>query len=87
MYLAYHTDYELLKKCDAVFAVPLGRDPGTLVEVGIAIAMGKPVITFDPRRENENTMVVVGSSVYSENLDTCLNGTFMALSKLRAESQ
>jgi nucleoside 2-deoxyribosyltransferase len=87
LYRAYHTDYELLKKCDAVFAVPIGRDPGTLVEVGMAIAMGKPVITFDPRHENENTMVVVGSSVYSAELDVCLNGTFTALAKLRAGSR
>lgn len=87
LYRAYHMDYELLKECDAVFAVPLGRDPGALVEVGLAIAMGKPVITFDPRQENENTMVVVGSSVYSADLDACLNGTFSALAKLRAESQ
>lgn len=83
----YLMDYELLKECDAVFAVPLGRDPGTLVEIGMAIAMGKPVITFDPRQENENTMVVVGSSVYSADLDACLNGTFDALAKLRAESR
>lgn len=84
---AYHTDCQLLAECAAVFAVPLDRDPGTLVEVGMAIEMGKPVITYDPRRENENTMVVVGSSVYSADLDACLNGTFDALAKLRAESQ
>jgi nucleoside 2-deoxyribosyltransferase len=85
MHRAYHMDYELLKECDAVFAVPLGRDPGALVEIGIAIALEKPVITFDPRQENENTMVVVGSSVYSADLDACLNGAFNALAKLRAE--
>ncbi|MFM0292237.1 nucleoside 2-deoxyribosyltransferase [Paraburkholderia sp. RL17-380-BIE-A] len=87
LYRTYHMDYELLKECDAVFAVPLDRDPGTLVEVGMAIAMGKPVVTFDPRQENENTMVVVGSSVYSADLDACLNGIFNALAKLRAESR
>ncbi|WP_221767905.1 nucleoside 2-deoxyribosyltransferase [Pseudomonas aeruginosa] len=83
----YHMDYQLLKECDAVFAIPLGRDPGTLVEIGMAIEMGKPVITYDPRRENENTMVVVGSSVYSAALDACLNGTFNAIAELRAESR
>jgi nucleoside 2-deoxyribosyltransferase len=82
----YHMDCQLLKECVAVFAVPLDRDPGTLVEIGMAIEMGKPVITYDPRKENENTMVVVGSSVYSADLDACLNGTFDALAKLRAES-
>lgn len=83
----YHMDYQLLNECDAVFGVPLGRDPGTLVEIGMAIALGKPVITFDPRRENDNTMVVAGSVVYSAALDECLNGTFNVLATLRAESK
>ncbi|WP_321938071.1 nucleoside 2-deoxyribosyltransferase [Burkholderia cepacia] len=83
----YYMDCQLLEECDAVFAIPFDRDPGTLVEIGMAIQMDKPVITYDPRRQNENTMVVVGSSVYSADLETCLNGTFDALAKLRAESQ
>lgn len=83
----YHMDYQLLKECDAVFAVPLNRDPGTLVEIGMAIEMGKPVITYDPRSENENTMVVAGSSLYSGDLDKCLNGTFNAVAGLRAKSR
>lgn len=83
----YHLDCQLLKECNAVFAVPLNRDPGTLVEIGMAIEMGKPVITYDPRHENENTMVVIGSSVYSDSLDACLNGTFNAIAELRAKSR
>lgn len=79
----YHLDHQLLKECDAVFAIPLERDPGTLVEIGMAIEMGKPVITYDPRIENENTMVVAGSSIYSPDLDVCLNGTFKLVSDLR----
>ncbi|MGO4382502.1 nucleoside 2-deoxyribosyltransferase [Pseudoduganella sp. RAF53_2] len=83
----FQKDYQLLTDCDAVFAVPLGRDPGTLVEIGMAIALGKPVITFDPRNENPNTMVMAGSDVYSGVLDECLNGTFQVLAKLRARTQ
>lgn len=83
----YQMDCQLLKECEVVFAVPLERDPGTLVEIGMAIEMGKPVITYDPRRENENTMVVVGSSVYSANLDECLNGIFKVIAEQRSESQ
>lgn len=86
MHRSYLMDLHLLQECDAVFAVPLGRDPGTLVEIGLAIAMDKPVITFDPFNENENTMVMAGSSVYSADLDECLNGTFNALAALRAKS-
>jgi hypothetical protein len=79
----YHLDYELLKKCDVVFAIPLGRDPGTLVEIGMGIALEKPIITYDPRRENSNTMVLGGSVVYSPTLDECLNGIFTVLATLR----
>ncbi|WP_421911268.1 nucleoside 2-deoxyribosyltransferase [Marinobacter sp.] len=85
--LTYQMDCQLLRECDVVFAIPLDRDAGTLVELGMAIEMGKPVITYDPRCENENTMVVSGSSVYSSNLDACLNGTFNVIAKLRAESR
>jgi nucleoside 2-deoxyribosyltransferase len=78
----YFSDVKILKECVAVFAIPIERDPGTLVEIGLAIEMGKPVVTFDPRSENRNTMVVSGSSFYSSDLDVCLNGIFEVLSKL-----
>lgn len=78
----YSKDYDLLQECDAVFAVPLERDPGTLVEIGIAIALNKPIITYDPKAENKNTMVIAGSTHYSQDLDECLNGLFDVLSKL-----
>jgi len=75
-------DLAILHECAVVFAVPLGRDPGTLIEMGYAMAGKQPVITFDPRRENNNTMVAGGSARYSDNLDQCLNGLFDAVSKL-----
>ncbi|PLW75762.1 nucleoside 2-deoxyribosyltransferase [Cohaesibacter celericrescens] len=78
----FSKDLRILDECAAVFAVPLGRDPGTLVEMGYAVARKLPVITFDPRSENHNTMVVGGSVCYSDNLDQCLNGLFEAVSKL-----
>jgi hypothetical protein len=79
--VAYARDVELLKECKVVFAVPLGRDPGTLVEIGLALAMSKPVVVFDPRNENNNTMVVVGSATYSADIDVCLNGLFQVLGR------
>ena len=76
----YERDCQLLRDCALVLAIPLERDPGTLVEMGIAIASGIPVVTFDPRQENKNTMVICGSKCYSDDLDICLNGIFDALS-------
>ncbi len=80
-------DIALLEECRVIFAVPLERDPGTLVEMGLAMARGKPVITFDPRRENNNTMVAGGSAAYSDDLDICINGLFIEISKLWMASQ
>jgi len=78
----YQKDVALIDECAALFAIPLRRDPGTLVEIGLAIAAGKPVITYDPRAENNNTMVICGSDTYSSDLDECLNGLYTALSKI-----
>lgn len=77
----YEKDCELLKMCALVFAVPTDRDPGTLVEIGLAIKAGIPVVTYDPSGKNNNTMVIAGSSFYSSNLDACLNATFQLLSQ------
>lgn len=62
-----------------MFAVPTDRDPGTLVEVGLAIAAGIPVVVFDPGSEAANTMVMAGADHYSTNLDLCLNSVFFML--------
>jgi nucleoside 2-deoxyribosyltransferase len=76
----YQADHDLLRQCALVFAVPTGRDPGTLVEVGIAIEAGIPVVVYDPIGENTNTMVMAGTQHYSADLDSCLNSVFTLLS-------
>lgn len=81
----YRSDYDLLKKCALVFAVPTGRDPGTLVEIGIAIEANIPVIVYDPTSENENTMVIAGAHQYSADLDQCLNSVFRTLSQVGSQ--
>jgi nucleoside 2-deoxyribosyltransferase len=77
----FSSDCTLLRKCALVFAVPTGRDPGSLVEIGIAIESGIPVVVYDPARENANTMVMAGANHYSDELDSCLNAVFIALSE------
>jgi nucleoside 2-deoxyribosyltransferase len=82
----YKNDYDLLKRCELVFAIPTARDPGTLVEIGLAIEAGIPVVVYDPTGDSKNTMVVAGSAVYSNDLDACLNGAFDLLSRRMAAS-
>jgi nucleoside 2-deoxyribosyltransferase/fructose-1-phosphate kinase PfkB-like protein len=81
----YRSDYDLLKECALVFAVPTERDPGTLVEIGIAIEAKIPVIVYDPTGENENTMVVAGADFYSADLDQCLSSVFRILSGVASQ--
>lgn len=83
----YYDDVELLRKCSMVFSIPLQRDPGTLVEMGMAMALGIPVVTYDPNSENENIMVMCGSNSYSSDLDLCVNATFESLSKVRRKAR
>lgn len=83
----YSKDIALLEACDVVFAVPLEKDPGTLVEVGYALKSNTPVITYDPRGENKNTMVMAGSEVFSTSLGECLNGLFSCLSRMRSSEK
>jgi nucleoside 2-deoxyribosyltransferase len=71
----------MLEECSLVFAVPTGRDPGTLVEIGMAIEKDIPVVVYDPGSENMNTMVMAGAVHYSSDLDSCLNAVFTALSE------
>lgn len=79
----YDRDIALLGDCCLVFAIPLHKDPGTLVELGIAIERGMPVVVYDPNKEANNTMVVAGANTYSSDLDCCLNAVFTLLSQGR----
>lgn len=81
----YKADCSLLRNCAIVFAVPTGRDPGTLVEVGIALEANIPVVVYDPAGENRNTMVMAGPWHYSADLDSCLNAVFGILSGVQAK--
>lgn len=83
----YRKDVQLMRECRLLFAVPTSRDAGTLVEIGLAIAQGIPVVVYDPAGECANTMVIAGSNCYSQSLDECLSATFAVLSKARQETQ
>lgn len=74
-------DRNLISECSLVVAVPLDRDPGTLVEVGLASQLGLPIVVYDPRRECHNAMVVGSAACYSDDWDECLNAVFSALSQ------
>lgn len=80
--MAFNEDIALLEKCDVLFGVPINRDPGTLVEIGMAFKQKIPIITYDPYNENNNNMLLNSSTYYSCHLDSCLDSLFLNLSKL-----
>lgn len=73
-------DRQLLQECDAVVALPLGNDPGTLVEIGLAAAMNKPCIVWDPDRRHCNPMLLATSAVFDQ-LDDVISHVFQLLGR------
>jgi len=76
----YEKDATLLRSSSLVFAIPTGRDPGTLIEIGLAVERNIPVVIFDAHGECNNTMAIGSAYCYSSDLDECLNATFRCLS-------
>lgn len=83
----YQKDLQLLRSCQLVFAIPTARDPGTLVEIGLATALGIPVVVYDPSGQSSNTMVMAGNASYSSDLGISLNATFSVLGRKWLESR
>lgn len=54
-------DLEGLERCDRVFAILDGGDPGTMFEVGYARKMGIPVYAYAETVDPENSKMVTGS--------------------------
>jgi nucleoside 2-deoxyribosyltransferase len=62
-------DMRLLEQCRLVVAVYEDNDPGTLIEIGIAIAQGKPVIVYDPYSRASNLILQFLPSALVHTLD------------------
>jgi nucleoside 2-deoxyribosyltransferase len=77
----YDSDVRLLYECQMVLAVMLYDDPGTLVEIGLALGAGIPVIIYDPYNEARNPMVTQSAHLISSNLDEIIGQVFVLASK------
>ena len=74
-------DLELLSNCDLVVGVLLHDDPGTLIEVGIAIEKQIPVIIFDPFKQANNLMLTELPILVSADLDRVIAEVFIQAGK------
>jgi nucleoside 2-deoxyribosyltransferase len=73
-------DLAVLDECRLLVAVLLFDDPGTLVEVGLAIERGLPVIVYDPHGTARNPFIRDLPAVVSSSLDIVVSGVFEQVS-------
>lgn len=59
-------DLDAIKSCDAMFAILNGSSPGTVFEVGYAVALGKPVYCVAQNMSENNLKLPVGSGAIVE---------------------
>src|SRR6267154_41776 len=72
----FNKDMALLEDCSILIAVLLFHDPGTLIELGYASAMGMPTILFDPFDQASNCMLTELPTIVSNDLDEVIAEIF-----------
>jgi nucleoside 2-deoxyribosyltransferase len=75
-------DLDLLARCELLLAVLLCDDPGTLVEIGVALEKRMPVIVFDPFSRAKNLMLTELPVLVSSDLDEVLAEVFVQAAKI-----
>ena len=65
-----------------MLAVLLYNDPGTLIEIGVAVERGMPVLVYDPYSIAENCMLTEIPNVVSASADQIISELFKYASKL-----
>jgi nucleoside 2-deoxyribosyltransferase/sugar/nucleoside kinase (ribokinase family) len=75
-------DVELLGSCKMLVAVLLYDDPGTLIEIGIALDKMMPVIVFDPFNRAKNLMLTELPVLVSSDLDKVVAEVFVQAAKI-----
>lgn len=79
-------DIQLLNQCSIAIAVLLYDDPGTLIEIGYARAIGIPTIVYDPYKRAKNCMLTELPDLLSSDLDEIITEVFIqSANKLKDE--
>jgi nucleoside 2-deoxyribosyltransferase len=69
-------DLELMNKCDMMIGILLSNDPGTLIEIGMAVQQKMPVIVYDPYEQAQNLMLIELPNLVSHSLDAVISEVF-----------
>ena len=78
-----HADLAMLDQCQLLVAVLLFDDPGTLVEVGLAIERGMPVVVYDPHDIARNPFIHDLPQAVSSSIDVVVSSVFEQVSARR----
>jgi nucleoside 2-deoxyribosyltransferase len=77
-------DVKLIDDCQIMLAVMLFNDPGTLIEIGLAVERQMPLIVYDPYHQAENLMLTQLPNLVSASLDEVITAVFKHAAKRRA---
>jgi len=74
-------DLDLMDECYMLLAVLIANDPGTLIEIGIAVERRMPVVVYDPYERAENLMLTQLPEIVSSSLDCVISQVFRLASR------
>ncbi|MCY2924409.1 MAG: nucleoside 2-deoxyribosyltransferase, partial [Planctomycetota bacterium] len=69
-------DVKLIEDCQMMLAILLFDDPGTLIEIGMAVQRQMPVVVYDPYHRAENLMLTQLPNLVSSSLDEVVTAVF-----------
>ncbi len=74
---AFEADTEIIRDCDFVIASTVGKDMGTLMEMGMSYAWNTPFIVYFPNDQHLPVNLMIAESAYAvaqskEELENCV---------------
>jgi nucleoside 2-deoxyribosyltransferase len=82
----YDADMALLKQCGLLIAVYLYDDPGTMIEIGLAHAIGIPIVVYDPCDNARNVMLTQAPELVTSSLDKVITAAFDIVARICTKS-
>lgn len=80
--MAASADVRLLEECQILLAIPIFDDPGTYIEIGLALQKDMPVIVYMPNRITDNLLTYELPTLISSNLDEVISELFKQAAKI-----
>lgn len=77
----FEADISLILEADMIIGVIINNDHGTLIEIGYAKGLGKPVVVYDPNNLSVNPMLTHLPDTLSSDLDIIINEVYKIASK------